>query len=180
MIMDDAYMVGSIWLKPGFKPEFQERSVCRHCDKTESMEHILTECGTPGQEEVWKLAEKLWMGKNIPWHKLEFGTILASGNIPFKDSAGQRDLGATRLYRILIAGSAYLIWKMRCERVIQNENQPLTAREVHNKWVKDMDLWLEIDCQMTNPKFEKKALRKGLVRKTWKGTVLFRPSLRSM
>ena len=63
MIMDDAYMVGSIWLKPGFKPEFQERSVCRHCDKTESMEHILTECGTPGQEEVWKLAEKLWMGK---------------------------------------------------------------------------------------------------------------------
>ena len=58
-----------------------------------------------------------------------------------------------------------------CERVIQNENQALTIREVHNKWVKAMDLRLEIDCQMTNPRFEKKALRKSLVRETWKGTL---------
>ena len=41
MTFHDAYMVGSNWLRPGFAPEYQERSECKKCHKTESMEHIL-------------------------------------------------------------------------------------------------------------------------------------------
>jgi hypothetical protein len=60
MSFHDAYMVGSNWLRPGFAPEYQERSECKSCHKTETMEHILTECEAPGQKEIWALAEAMW------------------------------------------------------------------------------------------------------------------------
>ena len=71
--------------------------------------------------------------------------------------------------------SAYLIWKIRCSRVCEPganfENQPFSSQEVRNRWQKTIDDRLELDCLMTSPKYEKKALSKDIVLETWKGVL---------
>jgi ribonuclease HI len=67
--MHDAHRAGKYWLNI---PECEDRANCVHCGAVESLEHILLECPSPGQSEIWKLAEELWT-KNIqtgllsPW-----------------------------------------------------------------------------------------------------------------
>ncbi|KAJ7728526.1 hypothetical protein B0H16DRAFT_1241223, partial [Mycena metata] len=71
------------------------------------------------------------------------------------------------LFRILISESAHLIWRLRNERVIQ-EKDPASQNEIHNRWLRAMNLRLKFDCAMTNAeKYGKRALRKDLVQKTW-------------
>ena len=174
MTLHDAYMIGTNWLRPGFAEEFQERSECRSCRELESMEHVLTQCEIPGQAEIWKLAKELWSmrGASIPWIDPTFGNILASPSVTYKaqQGGGKPDKGSTRFYRILMTESAHLIWRIRCERVIQS--QETTPREVHNRWVDMMNKRLEMDCQMADAKYEKKALRKDFPLNTWKGALL--------
>ncbi|KAF8960682.1 hypothetical protein BDZ97DRAFT_1665418 [Flammula alnicola] len=174
MSIHDAYMIGTNWRRAGFAPEIQERSKCIHCDDVdETMEHILTECTASGQDEVWKLARELWeMKTDAPWPEISLGTILASSNATFRTPEGHIQQGAMRFQRIMMSESAHLIWKMRCERVIQNENEPTTKAEVNKRWIKAINLRLEMDCRMTDSKYEKKALAKGLVLDTWTGTLL--------
>jgi len=175
MTMHDAYMVGDKWLRPSFAAEFQERSECRHCRKTETMEHILTECEAPGQSEIWALARELWekrTGQEL--NEITVADILGSPAI--KEDTDDKKLKEkrsweNRFYRILITESAHLIWKIRCERVIRNEGELTTANEVRSKWLAAVNLRLELDRKMTNPKYEKKALNKSLVLGTWKGVL---------
>ncbi|KAF8957776.1 hypothetical protein BDZ97DRAFT_1951033 [Flammula alnicola] len=167
MVTHDAYMIGTQWLRPTLSAEMQERSKCRHCDDAiETMEHILTECKASGQEEVWQLVKNLWeMKSDTPWPELSLGTILASASAKFPLQ------GEARLYRVMVPEAAHLIWKMRCTRVIQNENEATTEVEANRKLLKSINARLEMDCKMTNPKYGKKALRKDIVLDTWKGTL---------
>ncbi|KAF7325075.1 hypothetical protein MKEN_00550200 [Mycena kentingensis (nom. inval.)] len=81
------------------------------------------------------------------------------------------DKGAERLLRILLSESAFLAWKLRCERVIQSKGEASNA-EIRNRWLKAINSRLEMDCALTNTtKYGKKALRKGLIKATWKGTL---------
>ncbi|KAJ7933230.1 hypothetical protein B0H13DRAFT_1457660, partial [Mycena leptocephala] len=81
------------------------------------------------------------------------------------------DRGTTRFYRILISESAHLIWRLKNERVINGKDPPAPA-EIKNRWVYGLNVRLTIDCLMTNKaKYGKKALKKGLVLRTW-GTCL--------
>ncbi|KAF8955415.1 hypothetical protein BDZ97DRAFT_1764897 [Flammula alnicola] len=109
---------------------------------------------------------------DAPWPEISLGTILASSNATFRTPEGHIQQGAMRFQRIMMSESAHLIWKMRCERVIQNENEPTTKAEVNKRWIKAINLRLEMDCRMTDSKYEKKALAKGLVLDTWTGTLL--------
>ncbi|KAJ7661175.1 hypothetical protein B0H17DRAFT_953751 [Mycena rosella] len=70
------------------------------------------------------------------------------------------DVGTTRLFRILVSESAFLIWRLRCERVIQ-EKDLASAREIHNRWLKTINNRLGLDG------YGKKAIKKSLVLKTW-------------
>jgi len=175
MTMHNAYMIGDKWLRPSFAAEFQERSECRHCRKTETMTHILTECEAPGQSEIWALARELWekkTGKELD--EITLADILGSPAI--EESVEDKKLKEkrsweNRFYRILITESAHLIWKIRCKRVIQNEGELVTANEVRNKWLAAINVRIELDRKMTNPKYEKKALKKSLVLGTWKGVL---------
>ncbi|KAJ7662713.1 hypothetical protein DFH06DRAFT_1268724 [Mycena polygramma] len=162
-MMHDAFMVGNKWER-GNKPEF-------HARKIESMEHILCECSSPGQAEIWALAENLWAGKNMTWIKPTYGNILGCGLAEFKNTKGSVDSGAARLFRIIVSESAYLIWKLRNERVIQKQNEPITPTEIHNRWVQCINDRLEQDCRMTNPKYKKKAILYSKVIRTWTGTL---------
>ncbi|KAJ7616193.1 hypothetical protein DFH06DRAFT_1013144 [Mycena polygramma] len=168
--MHDAFMVGNKWDR-GKKPEFQERSECIHCKEIESMEHIICECSSPGQAEIWALAEKLWSGKGLKWIKPTYGNILGCGLAEFKNTNGSINSSAARLFRIIVSESAYLIWKLRNERVIQNQNEPITTTEIHNRWVQCINDRLDQDCRMTNPKYKKKAIPYSKVIRTWTGTL---------
>lgn len=53
--------VGNYWKNI---PGCEERATCHTCQKTESMDHILTECEIPGQMETWDVVKEIWE-KNI-------------------------------------------------------------------------------------------------------------------
>lgn len=87
------------------------------------MDHILTECEAPPRKLIWKLANNLWMKKSDSPLPTRLGDILGCGLANFKRN-GKPDKGKNRLYRILVSESAYLIWKMRNERRIRDNNEP--------------------------------------------------------
>ncbi|EIN10799.1 hypothetical protein PUNSTDRAFT_63757 [Punctularia strigosozonata HHB-11173 SS5] len=106
----------------------------------------------------------------MPTHLI--GAILGSQCTEIKDSKGKIKRGQTRLYRILIAESAHLIWKIRCQRVIRDGNRPLTQKEIRNRWKATMNARLKMDCRMADKaKFGAKAVNTDLVLETWSGTL---------
>jgi ribonuclease HI len=71
-----------------------------------------------------------------------------------------------------MAESAHLIWKHRCERVIQNEGRWPTHQEIRDRWAKAMNTRLKLDCNMTDKRYDtKKALSVKTVLRTWKGVL---------
>ncbi|KAJ7037581.1 hypothetical protein C8F04DRAFT_952415, partial [Mycena alexandri] len=159
MLIHDGYKVGRHWAKI---EGHEHKATCVRCGITESMEHILTKCDVPGQEEVWELASEMWKlktGEDLP--KPTAGQIMACA------TTRKKDTGTTRLFRILISESAYLIWRLRNERVIQ-ENPPASQDEIYNRWLRGMNIRLRLDCALTNVgKYGKRAIKKDLVQKTW-------------
>ena len=75
-----------------------------------------------------------------------------------------------RFYKILTIESAYLLWTLRCERVIRNNDTPFSTVEVKNRWRKMIISRAGLDDKMTSRRLSKKALNKKLVRETWGDT----------
>ncbi|KAJ7046841.1 hypothetical protein C8F04DRAFT_937485 [Mycena alexandri] len=159
MLIHDGYKVGKHWAKI---EGHEFKATCTHCGITETMEHILTKCDAPGQEKIWELASELWKLKtdeDLP--RPTTGQIMACATTKKKDT------GTARLFRILISESAYLVWRLRNERVIQ-EKPPASLDEIHNRWLRTMNIRLKLDCALTNAvKYGTRALKKSLVLKTW-------------
>ena len=166
------HKVGKYWKN---LPGYEERS----------KEHILFECEETGQQEVWKLAKELWGRTGHDWPGQNLATVTAGGLLQFepppppedgekKKKKKWRD-GRQRLLTIILSESAYLIWKLRNERRIRNEENPEfehTRKEIINRWYKTLDNRLTLDRAMANPaKFAKKALDPDLVRRTWRGVL---------
>ncbi|KAJ7691631.1 hypothetical protein B0H17DRAFT_934963, partial [Mycena rosella] len=119
MMIHEGYKIGRHWEKI---EGHEYKAKCSKCGTVESMQHILTQCDAPGQEAIWELASELW--------KLKTGADLAkptTGQIMACAAIKRGDAGTTRLFRIL--ESAFLIWRLRCERVIQDKD-PASAREI--------------------------------------------------
>ena len=93
----------------------------------------------------------------------------------FKTEEGEPQQGKNRLYRIIMSESAFLIWKLRCERRISNEDDPEklhSETEIHNRWVAAINSRLNLDKLMTNhKKYGKKALKERAVVQTWTKTL---------
>ncbi|KAJ7266621.1 hypothetical protein C8J57DRAFT_1182374 [Mycena rebaudengoi] len=163
MLIHDGYKVGRYWENI---PGFEHRGQCSHCHKTASMQHTLLECNVAGQVEIWNLASQLWQkktGSALP--KPTMGQIMACG------VAKKSNHGTTRLYRILMSESAHLIWRIRCERVIQGKN-PASLPEIRNRWLKSINNRLAIDCARTNDrKYGKRSIKPSVVKQTWKNTL---------
>jgi ribonuclease HI len=120
------------------------------------------------------LAKALWLKKHDFWPSIvNTGSIVGCGLGKFKSAKGQHKPGANRLYRILLSESAYLIWKICCERLLvrSNEEQWHSPKEIQNCWLHAMNKRLQFDCAMTNRRFEKKALADDVVLQTWSGTL---------
>ncbi|KAJ7122676.1 hypothetical protein C8R43DRAFT_1099003 [Mycena crocata] len=159
MLIHDGYKVGKHWEKI---PGHEEKATCRVCDCPETMQHILTKCEAPGQVRIWKKASEMWKlktGEDLP--KPVMGQIMACAAIK------KADAGTSRLFRIIVSESAHLIWRLRCERVIQ-EKAPASHNEIDNRWLRGINNRLRIDCELTNEyKYGKRSLQKEVVLKTW-------------
>jgi hypothetical protein len=116
-----AHKCGKFWENI---PNHEQRAMCPVCNVEESMDHILLECSAPGQKTIWNLAKTLWQSKHNIWPNITYGTTLGCGMSNFKNEKGETSKGTNRLFRILITESTHLIWKLRCERRIANEDNP--------------------------------------------------------
>lgn len=166
-----AHQIGKYWVNI---PDCEERANCVHCGEVEGLDHILLMCPSPGQSEIWKLAEEFWTKKHPVWPTVFMGSILGSGLARFKDGAGKPQPALKRLYKILMTESAHMIWKLHCDSVIGRGTNPPSTNDVHNRWVKIMNEHLDIDRNLTNKlKYDRRhALLPSLVLETWRGTLL--------
>ncbi|KAJ7885634.1 ribonuclease H-like protein, partial [Mycena leptocephala] len=166
-----AHRIGKFWTNI---PGYEERAMCHFCEETESLEHILLQCRCPGQTEVWRLVNELWRMKHGPLPALSMGEVLGCCLASFEAESKTKPSGVNRLYRILISESVYLIWKIRCERVIGRDGEAHSETEIHNRWVHTLNDRLERDrfmvCDYAHQ--SKKLVPPSLVVRTWNRTLL--------
>jgi len=97
--------------------------------------------------------KNFWLHRNIPWPEIDLGTILGCGGInmrpvrPTRNNQRRRKKvthhGPTQLFQILLSELAYLIWVLRCERVIQEKT--IMEREISIRWHHMINKRLTID-----------------------------------
>ncbi|KAJ7739998.1 hypothetical protein DFH07DRAFT_778530 [Mycena maculata] len=174
--LHDAHRIGKYWTHI---PECEDRAVCQWCETTEDLEHILVKCESPGQEVIWGAAKALWLEKEAQWPEVTLGSILGCGLAKFCDDRGKEKRGTRRLYQILMSESAYLIWKLRNDRVISQNGEPTVKEEILNKWKFAINQRLQVDITLVNRpvKGKRPALAPKLVLETWSGTLDSKRSL---
>ena len=150
---------------------FEQRGICPLCEEQEDMNHILVDCTARPRELAWELANRVWRNRDNTPLPPRLGDILGCGLANSKHRE-RPDRGKTRLYRILVSETAYLVWKMRNERRIRNDEtrgREATDSEIRNRWIEAINRRLTIDRALTdNTRFGKRALDKKLVKSTWK------------
>ena len=172
--MHDTFITGKRWR------DFQgleDREICATCNTTNDMSHILTRCQEQMTQLIWTLAKDLWPHRSPPWPEIHLGTILGCGYInaiPRDEQQNeQRERkntyqGLSQLLQILISEAAYLVWVLRCERVIQGKH--LSENEIRNRWLRN------INKRLTNDKITATRIRRddgftNLVVNTWEPTL---------
>ncbi|KAL6298150.1 hypothetical protein BKA93DRAFT_744742 [Sparassis latifolia] len=132
------------------------------------------QCTAPGQAIIWNLVELFWHKKHNSWRPPTLGSILGCTLVIHRDGQKHPQCGANCLYRILVSESAYLIWKIRCERVIQRNDNPHklhSVKEITAKWHDTINCRLLLDRSMTRRHFGTRALNGLTVLSTWSGTL---------
>ena len=141
------------------------------CEEPETFRHIVQECRSTERQVIWRAADELWKTRYKEDLPTTEGAVLGCGLANFTRPDGKPDSAKNRLYRILISESAHLIWVLRCERRIRNEDtENHSERAIYNKWHNKINSRMQVDCLLTNVfLFEKKALKTKLVHDTWAG-----------
>ncbi|OSC98484.1 RnaseH-domain-containing protein [Trametes coccinea BRFM310] len=134
--MHDAYRVGKYWENI---PGYEDRARCAKCGSHESMMHILQDCGATETRLVWKIMRRTLGEAGIAiGEQPSFGLYLSAAAIEIRGSEGVLRQGATRLARILIPEAAYMVWRLRCRRVIEWSSHPEkthSANAVTKEWL---------------------------------------------
>ncbi|KAF8239304.1 hypothetical protein L208DRAFT_1237594 [Tricholoma matsutake] len=89
MAAHSAYQISKYWLKGNFHEEIQNQCECPHCGTPETMDHILTQCESPGQKEIWEFAEQIWTQKNLEWRQPWIGNIICCTLTKFRINDGK-------------------------------------------------------------------------------------------
>ncbi|KAI0684024.1 hypothetical protein C8T65DRAFT_622841, partial [Cerioporus squamosus] len=175
--MHDALRVGHYWTKI---PGYEQRAQCQVCDCEDSLEHILLECDAPGQSVVWTCVDRLLQAAGAPPIERSVGVVLGAPALSLAELTPRRAAGKQRLVRILYMEAAHLVWKLRCERVIQHEGDPerwLHERVIQARWLAALNRRLRIDQGLTAVRLGKRALPRELVLETWDAILMDRDSL---
>lgn len=165
-----AHRIGGYW---AHIPGYENRQTCAVCNEVDDMEHILTKCVAPGQQEVWRIARELLRVKLRSVPDVTIGLAMGAHVFTVLDDEGVCDVSGTRAARIILTEAAHLIWVLRCERVVGWEDQPdkrHSADEIKRRYTAKLNNRLDMDQAGTNVRVhKKKALGESLVRKTWRG-----------
>ncbi|KAI0334323.1 ribonuclease H-like protein [Cubamyces sp. BRFM 1775] len=165
-----AHRIGTYWKAI---PGYEERAKCRTCGEDEDMRHILTECRATGQALLWRLVRDILAKRDVrmperPNLGLYTGAALLSVEEDEKPNPGK-----TRLAKIVLTETAYLIWKLRCERVIEwqnEENKQHSERAIIAKWRAALNAKLQQDVLYTRKTVAgKKVMSEEIVEATWEG-----------
>nr|GAT45911.1 predicted protein [Mycena chlorophos] len=169
-MMHDSFRLGRKWEDI---PRCEDFGVCELCGAEETIQHILLECKHPGQEQVWAEAKALWAKTGLPWRATTLGGILACGLATFPNRNGKLNVAKQWLFRILVSEAAGLIWKIRCERVMEPENPIPDPEAVRNRFFAVINVQLDIDRVLAkrSPKEALASLDPGLVLETWTAVV---------
>ncbi|KAH9853637.1 hypothetical protein C2E23DRAFT_822108 [Lenzites betulinus] len=164
----DGFMTGRHWLRPNMSDALQERATCKICQQQDSMDHILFRCAARGQARIYTLLRELWETTGVQWPGANWGTMLGAACIVLKSRGSEgRMVAMERLWTILATESLYLVWKLRCERVIQNDGKEFTVVEIQNRWYATINQRLNLDRKATATYLGKRALKPQLVEATW-------------
>ena len=168
-VAHNALRCGDFWLHI---PGKEGRAVCAICDTKDDITHILTGCSTVETTVIWRCAQLLWEACDQTWVPPTVSELLCAGQRKWKEVPRSRrpDKGASRLWRIMLSESAFLIWKLRCERVIQHSEERgwvHTKTEVIRRWRAAIQSRLQMDRTLTSPRFGRSAIPGKLVERTW-------------
>jgi ribonuclease HI/exonuclease III len=157
-------------------PGHRSYSSCKTCGMTETFAHIMFECASEAREAVWALAENAWDSSRYEWPMLTEGLVMGVGllkAIPKLDQPTPMAPmgvpgGASRLLRILISESAFVIWKIRNDLAIAKKRT--SARSATAKWRYAMEDRLRTDRLLASrDKEDRSAWR---VKGTWSGALI--------
>ncbi|EJD38460.1 hypothetical protein AURDEDRAFT_25537, partial [Auricularia subglabra TFB-10046 SS5] len=134
------------------------------------IEHILLHCTSSGQSTIWPLVRIFLHHRKVDFTP-SLGAILGCASRACEGSWGPRSVSVERSYRIVVSESAFMIWKIRCEKRIGHAEDPewqLPAEAIKKKWNKMLSVRYFRDLKLTNKKrYGRRALDEHLVRWTW-------------
>ncbi|EJD42138.1 hypothetical protein AURDEDRAFT_67864 [Auricularia subglabra TFB-10046 SS5] len=129
-----AHKIGSYFHK--MPSPWKEMAQCPTCGIEESMEHILLDCPDSKQAVIWEQVGKFFEMRRID-AGVSLGTILGCANVRLEGFGSNRDPPKERAYRIVVAESAFLAWKLRCEKRIEHADDPewtISDKEAKTRW----------------------------------------------
>ncbi len=145
MTMHDGYMLGTHWYRPNMSDELRLRATCARCGECDTMSHIVFDCEARGQEVIWDLLKSVWTHTGAEWKLPSWGTIFGAACAVFSTADGKRKSAIEQLWCILCTETVHLIWKLRCERVIQNDGAEFTVTEITNRFYSTLESRLTLD-----------------------------------
>ncbi|EJD54062.1 hypothetical protein AURDEDRAFT_25950, partial [Auricularia subglabra TFB-10046 SS5] len=164
-----AHKVGDYFSK--MPAPWRDYAICEFCGETESIEHILLECTESRQEQIWGYV-RTFMQHRLTEFTPTLGTVLGCANVPCEGWGGGRDSGRQRSYRIIVSESAFLIWKIRCEKRVGHADDKewrISDDEVERRWKKVIATRFFRDHKLTNKRrYGRCALDKHEVWSTWR------------
>ncbi|KAH9848340.1 hypothetical protein C2E23DRAFT_871291 [Lenzites betulinus] len=166
-----SHRVGAYWENI---PEYEVRAVCPVCGVLDSLDHILLECDAPGQGEVWGEARALLQRGGIQLPQLSLGMVLGAPAYQLPAKRPGTPPAGQRLARIVITESAYLIWRLRNQRVIGGPGGEPTLPSraaVKTMWLAVINKRFLMDRLLTAPRLGKSAVCKRTVLATWDAVV---------
>ncbi|EJD38673.1 hypothetical protein AURDEDRAFT_32316, partial [Auricularia subglabra TFB-10046 SS5] len=161
-----AHKIGEYFRK---MPErWRVKGDCPSCGVVESMQHILFECEDSGQHIIWKFVEGFLEKKKL---RTDLNIGLIWGCASFRATYASNTTETSRAFRIVVSESAFLIWKIRCERRIEHGEEAgwhLSTAAIRARWDDVIRKRVCQDFRLMNKKiYGRFALNSFTVRETW-------------
>ncbi|EJD48160.1 hypothetical protein AURDEDRAFT_61167 [Auricularia subglabra TFB-10046 SS5] len=135
------------------------------------MEHVLLQCPATGQDTIWSCVRSFLSHRRTDFDPT-LGSVLGCANLACAGSWGSRNKAVERSLRIVVSESAFMIWKIRCEKTIAHADDPdwqLSAEAIHGRWNKMLSVRYHRDLKLTNKsRYGRRALDRDLVNWTWR------------
>ncbi|EJD46192.1 hypothetical protein AURDEDRAFT_27593, partial [Auricularia subglabra TFB-10046 SS5] len=134
------------------------------------LEHILFQCTQTGQDQVWPMVHNFLAKKHCDV-ELDLGTVLGCASARLQGRKDSRDKPLERAFRIMVSESAFLIWKLRCEKRVGHADDAdwkHAPAEVIARWGAMIRARVALDKRLTNGyKYNRRAVDPSLHKETW-------------